>query len=221
MKQLISIGAILIVAGLASSCSSSNPADPTAPRATVYLRDGTSYAGAVKSGSAKEITGAGDDNNSRTLDMKNVRSIEYGDAAAALPPAAAAPASAPAPAPAASRAAIEPPRPPRNHPEESHINTRTNVLPVGTEVFVRTDETIDSGKAVEGQTFAAAIATDVRDADGDVVIPRGSNAQLVILSASRGGRFRGTSVLVLDLNSISVGGRRYRVDTADLAQKGR
>src|SRR5260370_39617838 len=109
MKQLISIGAILIVAGLASSCSSSNPADPTAPRATVYLRDGTSYAGAVKSSSAKEITVAGDDNNSRTFDMKNVRSIEYGDTAAA--PAAA---TAPASAPAASRAAIERPRPPRD-----------------------------------------------------------------------------------------------------------
>src|SRR5258706_6808268 len=175
MKQLISIGAILIVAGLASSCSSSNPADPNAPRAIVYLRDGTSYAGAVKSSSAKEITVAGDDNNSRTFDMKNVRSIEYGDAAAALPPSAAAPASAPAP----SRAAIERPRPPRDHPEESHINTKTYVLPVGTEVAVRTDETIDSGKAVEGQTFAAEIAKDVRDAAGDVVIPRGSNAQLV------------------------------------------
>src|SRR5712691_1115753 len=104
MKQLISIGAILIAAGLASSCSTSHPADPNAPRATVYLRDGASYTGAVKSTSAKEITVAGDDNNSRTFDMKNVRSIEYGEAAAAPPPAAAAP--APASAPAASRAVI-------------------------------------------------------------------------------------------------------------------
>jgi len=120
-----------------------------------------------------------------------------------------------------SRAVIQQPRPPRDHPEESHINTKTNVLPVGTEVTVRTDETIDSGKAVQGQTFAGEIAKDVRDADGDVVIPRGSNAQLVILSASRGGRIKGAADLVLDLSSISIGGRRYRVDTADLAQKGR
>ena len=111
--------------------------------------------------------------------------------------------------------------PPRDHPEEATIKTRTNVLPVGTQVAVRTDETIDSGKAVEGQTFAAEIARDVRDANGDVVIPRGSNAQLLIRSASRGGRFTGAADLVLDLHSISVGGRQYRVDTADLAQKGR
>src|SRR5207302_4188923 len=104
---------------------------------------------------------------------------------------------------------------------ESHINTKTYVLPVGTEVSVRTDETIDSGKAVEGQTFAAEIAKDVQDANGGVVIPRGSNAQLVILSASRGGRIKGAADLILDLSSISIGGRRYRVDTADLAQKGR
>ena len=187
MKQLIAITAILAVAALSPSCSR-NAADSNAPHATVFLRDGTSFAGAVKTTSPTEITLVGDDNNSRTFDMKNVRSIEYVDTPAAPSPAAAAPGSAPAPAPPVSRAAIERPRPPRDHPEESHINTKTYVLPVGTEVAVRTDETIDSGKAVEGQTFAAEIAKDVRDAAGDVVIPRGSNAQLVILSASRGGR---------------------------------
>src|SRR2546430_1134675 len=138
MKQLIPLSAILIVIGLASSCSTTNPADPNAPRATVYLRDGTSFAGAVKSSSAKEITLAGDDNNSRTFDMKNVRSIEYADTAGTAPPAAAPPA-APSSAPAPSRAVIQQPRPPRDHPEESHINTKTYVLPVGTEVSVRTD----------------------------------------------------------------------------------
>ena len=201
MKQLIAITAILAVAALSPSCSR-NAADSNAPHATVFLRDGTSFAGAVKATSPAEITLIGDDNNSRTFDMKNVRSIEYGETAAAPPPSGQ-------------------PLPPRDHPEEATIKTRTNVLPVGTQVAVRTDETIDSGKAVEGQTFAAEIARDVRDANGDVVIPRGSNAQLLIRSASRGGRFTGAADLVLDLHSISVGGRQYRVDTADLAQKGR
>jgi hypothetical protein len=224
MKHFIAITAILAAAAFAPSCATKNGADTNTPRATVYLRDGTSFAGLVKSTSPSEITLVGDDNNSHTFDMKTVKSVEYAEAATAVQPQ---PAGTPAPAPMqppaapASRALVEQPRAPRDHPEESTINSRTSVLPVGTQVTVRTDETIDSRKAAEGQTFAAEISKDVRDAAGDVVIPRGSNAQLVIRSASRGGRFTGASDLVLDLHSVSVGGRQYRVDTADLEQKGR
>jgi hypothetical protein len=107
------------------------------------------------------------------------------------------------------------------HPEESSIQTKTFELPVGTGVSVRTEETIDSGRAVEGQSYAAEVARDVRDAQGDVVIPRGSNAQMVIRSASRGGRFRGTSDLVLDLSSVSVDGREYRLSAGAIEQRGK
>jgi hypothetical protein len=107
------------------------------------------------------------------------------------------------------------------HPTQEEIHTKTYVLPVGTKVPVRTEETIDSANAVEGQTFAAEITDDVVDANGDVVVPRGANAQIVIRSASKGGRFKGTSDLVLDLQSISVGGKEYLVSTTDLQQKGK
>ncbi len=95
------------------------------------------------------------------------------------------------------------------------------MLPVGTKVPARTEETIDSANAVEGQTFAAEITDDVVDANGDVVVPHGANAQVVIRSASKGGRFKGTSDLVLDLQSISVGGKEYLVSTTDLQEKGK
>ena len=75
--------------------------------------------------------------------------------------------------------------------------------------------------AVEGQTYAAEIADDVLDANGDVVIPHGSNAQIVIRSASKGGRFHGTSDLVLDLQSISVEGQQYVVSTSDVRESGK
>ena len=86
---------------------------------------------------------------------------------------------------------------------------------------MRVEETIDSGQAADGQTYAAEITRDVLDANSDVVIPHGANAQIVIRSASKGGRFRGSSDLVLDLASVSVGGRRYQLSTADLMQKGK
>jgi len=94
------------------------------------------------------------------------------------------------------------------------------VVPAGADLPVRTEETIDSAVAVEGQTYAAEIASDVRDRDGAVVIPRGANARIVILSASGGGKFHGAADLVMDLASVSVGGRQYRLDTVDLAEKG-
>jgi len=92
---------------------------------------------------------------------------------------------------------------------------------VGTEIPVRTEETIDSAKAVEGQTHAAEVTEEIPDAEGSVVIPRGSNAQIVIRSASKGGRFRGASDLVLDLQSVSVEGQEYELSTADLEQRGK
>ena len=107
------------------------------------------------------------------------------------------------------------------HPTQAEIHTKTYVLPVGTKVPVRTEETVDSATAAEGQTYAAEIADDVFDANGDVVVPRGANAQIVIRSATKGNRFHGTSDLVLDLQSISVGGKQYLVSTTDLQQKGK
>jgi hypothetical protein len=54
-----------------------------------------------------------------------------------------------------------------------------------------------------------------------VVIPHGANAQIVIRSASKGGRFHGTSDLVLDLQSISVEGQQYLVSSSDVRESGK
>ena len=94
-------------------------------------------------------------------------------------------------------------------------------MPAGTEISVRTNETIDSATAQEGQTFEAQVTRDVRDANGDLVIPRGSEARIVIRSASKGGRFRGQSDLVLDMQSVTINGRQYAIETADVTQTGK
>jgi hypothetical protein len=108
-----------------------------------------------------------------------------------------------------------------HHAPESAVTTKTNILAVGTEIQVRNEETIDSSKAAEGQTFAAEVARDVRDAEGDLVIPRGANATIVIKSMSKGGRFKGQSDLVLDMKTVSIDGRLYTIDTADLEKLGK
>ena len=204
--------------------------------ATILMRDGSTLTGTVTATSPSEITLTGDDNAKHTVPMAQVKSIEYDDtqtpqtsatqtSSTGAPASGGASAGGGTPAPArrssASRAKSEAVHAEHYHPTQDEIQTKTYVLPVGTKVPVRTEETIDSAKAVESQTFAAEMADDVVDANGDVVVPRGANAQIVIRSASKGGRFKGTSDLVLDLRSISVGGKEYLVSTTDLQQKGK
>lgn len=95
------------------------------------------------------------------------------------------------------------------------------VVPAGAQVAVRTSEAIDSNTAATGQTFSAAIDRDVADDSGNVVIPKGSDAQLVIRQVNAGGGITGSPNLVLDLDSVTVQGTRYTVSTEDLKQSSR
>ena len=197
-----------------ASCAKEPVPAADQPHATVVLRDGSRVAGAVAASTAREITVNLDSGGSRTIPMKDVRRVDYGEAASSGAPAkSGAPAPQPAPEPADAHED-------HYHPPAAAVTSKTRVVPAGTEVRVRTEETIDSKVAAEGQIYAAEIAADVRDSEGAVLIPRGSNAQIVIKSASKGGKFRGASDLVLDLKGVSVEGQQYLLDTTDIQEKG-
>lgn len=227
MKRLLVLAAFLPSLFLSSCAPKESAPSADRPHATVLMRDGTKVTGTVLANSTSEIKIAGDDNITRTIPTSQVKAIDYGE----TPTTAAEPArEQPPPQPAAkapqreTRAASAGPdqvHATHHHPAESAITTRTFELPVGTEVSVRSEETIDSGKAVEGQTFAAEVTDDVRDATGETVIPRGANAQIIIRSASKGGRFRGASDLVLDLQSVAIEGRQYELGTSDMLRRGK
>jgi hypothetical protein len=161
---------------------------------------------------------AGDDGIERKIPMEQVKSVDYGAAPSVKPSTPLRtevkpltqnrPAAAP---PARQTLAVAP----------SVVTTRTYELPVGTDVSVRTNETIDSKTAAEGQTFDAQVTRDLKDGNGDLVIPRGSNARVVIKSATKGNRFHGASDLVLDLQTVTIDGKQYTIDTADVEQKGK
>ena len=213
------LGALLFLSSCANKAASGQ-------HATILMRDGTTLTGIVTATSPAEITLAGDDHATHTVPMTQVKSIEYDEAPAAQSSATqTSDASSGAPATPTRRSAAsradDAAHEHHYHPTQAEIHTKTYVLPMGTKVPVRTEETIDSATAAEGQTYAAEIADDVFDANGDVVVPRGANAQIVIRSATKGNRFHGTSDLVLDLQSISVGGKQYLVSTTDLQQKGK
>lgn len=94
------------------------------------------------------------------------------------------------------------------------------LLTAGTEINVRTNVAIDSKKAVEGHRYSAEIADDVRDSQGGVIIPKGSDAELIIRTMSNGGA-TGTPDVMLDLDSVTVNGQRYVVNTTDIQESGK
>jgi hypothetical protein len=202
---------------------SAAPAQGGGAHVSVRLQDGSRIPGTIVASTQTDMVVAGDDGIERKIPLTQVKSVEYGTAAAkpepsrqAAPPPATTPqpATAPPPAPVsnASPAPVPPPPP--------VVTTKTFELPVGSEVSVRTNESIDSATANEGQTFDAEVTRSAKDADGDIVIPRGSRARIIIRSASKGGRFRGAADLVLDLDSVVIDGRAHRISTVDMAQKG-
>jgi len=96
----------------------------------------------------------------------------------------------------------------------------SKLLPAGTEINVRTNVAIDSKNAVEGHRYSAEIADDVRDSQGGVIIPKGSDAELIIRQMSNGGT-AGTPDVMLDLDSVTVDGQRYVVNTTDVRESGK
>jgi hypothetical protein len=199
------------------SCSK-QPAEKR--QATILLQDGSQVSGAVMASSASEITLAGEDNITRTIPMSQVKSVQYAESAEQPQTPAEAQRAAPVQESRTQPSQQESSRESGAQPSQLAPLTRTFELPAGTELPVRTNVTIDSAKAAEGQSFAAEISDDVLNSAGAVVIPKGSQAQLLIVSASQGGKIQGASDLVLNLASVTVGGRSYQIGAADIVRRG-
>jgi hypothetical protein len=169
--------------------------------ARLTLRDGTVVTGRFISGSETQIIFQDDSGIRRTFNTNEVQSVDFNNM---LRPAGAA------------------------RDELDHRNDANRVgapgrfwttLPVGTQISVRTDESINADSATQGKTYPATISQDVQDQSGNVVIPRGSRANLVVRQIHEGGTLTSGN-LALDLDSIEVNGRHYVVSTEDVQQGG-
>jgi hypothetical protein len=92
-----------------------------------------------------------------------------------------------------------------------------SMVPAGTEVHVRVDQDINAktGNVQPGAMFPGTVSRDVSDANGNVIIPRGAPAQLAVVSPSNN-----NNDLTLDLRSVDINGRHYRLDTQDTSAAG-
>jgi hypothetical protein len=83
-------------------------------------------------------------------------------------------------------------------------------LAAGTSIDVRTNEAINVKNVSDGRTFTGSVDRDVVDANGQVAIPKGSNAQLIVRKVS-------DNEMAVDLDSINVGNRRYTIGSDSTA----
>lgn len=79
-------------------------------------------------------------------------------------------------------------------------------LDTGTTIAVKTNEEI-SASSSDGRVFTGAVDQDVLDRQGRVAIPRGAYVELMVKSNS-------ANEYVLDLDSVTVNGKRLGVDAA-------
>ncbi len=85
-------------------------------------------------------------------------------------------------------------------------------MPSGTTLSVRLVDAIDSETSQEGQTFTATLNSAL-SSEGDVVLPAGHEVEGHIVTVQSAGKFKGQSLIVLQLDRIKVGGKRYDMQT--------
>jgi hypothetical protein len=163
---------------------------------TLTTKDGTKHSGTFISATQRTITFR-EAGMLRHFSKSNVQSVEFGTSEEGVTRNAAAKSALPGSEPGTSREVT---------------------LPTGSEIAVLTNQLIDSSTATEGQTFRADVASNVTDSSGRVLIPKGSEAELVIRKVVAGG-VTSTPEVALDLQSIKVRGRRYTVNTQNVEQK--
>lgn len=86
-------------------------------------------------------------------------------------------------------------------------------IPVGTKIEVRTNDTIDVRNASDGRIYSGVVNNNVTDGNGNVAIPKGSNAELTVRNVA-------SHNLTVDLESVTVNGNRYIVNADDHTQSG-
>ena len=212
------------ILGLTGCSKSSTPA-VSGPAATVTLKDGSNFSGSVTRSDTSTITLQTATGESRTYPMTEVATVQYGDHPLGGQPPISAPLASRNPSATLKSATPAAAAPPvmRTVPMESPKRAveESRIIPAGTILQVRNNESISSQTANAGQTFSAVVAQDVVDSNGRVAIPKGSDATLIVREAVAQGKIEGRSELVLDLGSVSAGGRSYRLETVDLVEKGK
>jgi hypothetical protein len=87
------------------------------------------------------------------------------------------------------------------------FTARADTVLAGTQIQVRPDSEIKVSKWDRGRIYTGHVERDVRAGDGDVAIPRGSTVELIVRQVA-------PERMAIDLESVTVNGRRYVLDSS-------
>ena len=91
--------------------------------------------------------------------------------------------------------------------------TNPGEIPAGTNLYIRTDQSITADSADPGRTYPGTVTKQVVSSDGRVLIPKGAPVQLSVME----NQGTGSKNLQLGLNSININGNTYPVTSAEVA----
>jgi hypothetical protein len=89
----------------------------------------------------------------------------------------------------------------------------------GTTVAIRLVDTISSETAQQGQTFRATLDSPL-SSNGEVAVPAGYSVEGHVVDVKSAGKFAGQSLLVLQLDRLSAGGKSYSLQTDQFRRQG-
>ena len=110
-----------------------------------------------------------------------------------------------------TRTAQEPPPPP---PAPKKL-----IIDQGTQLTVRLIDPIDSEKNQTGDTFHATLNAPLTS-DGEEAVPAGVELVGHLIEVKSAGKFAGQSSVVMQLDSLTSGGRTYNIQTDQYSKKG-
>jgi len=176
---------------------------------TILLRDGTSFDGRMTEATERSITFRDNSGQMHRFGVDRVQSIQFAGPNGAGSYGGNNPGNNNAGAP------VPPPADNQHGAYSAKTGAGRNAIdvPAGTEIAVRTNESIDARDTSQGTSYAAQVDRDVVDTAGNIIIPRGSEARLVVRQVK-------DHTLGLDLQSVRVNGRTYNVDTSTIQENG-
>jgi len=91
-------------------------------------------------------------------------------------------------------------------------------IPAGTNLAIRVDQRISVKTSHAGDAFTGEVVSPIVGANGDTLVPKGTQVDGVVDAAKARGHFKGASTLQLRLTAMTLDGTKYPIRTADLAQ---
>ena len=189
---------------------------------TIYFRDGRTAVGSYLGGDSRQVRVVVGD-KIQTYAIPDIQRIEFGSTSTST---AAPPAAAPAPE---RREGLQPSRvanasdypppapqaPPPPGPTGPPVATLAEI-PSGTNLVVRMIDTVDSETDQLGKTYRASLDEPVV-VGGETVVPRGADIIAKLVDDKQSGKITGSTVLTLDLLSMSVNGRLLDINTEEVS----